>query len=100
MLTRYGLRASVLALFVGSWIVTTGAQTASLPALTAAFLVNFAKFTEWPADHLGPSAPLEFCVADAPVADALQAAAAGRAISGHLLVVNRVKESDSLRGCA
>jgi hypothetical protein len=37
-------------------------QSLSAPVLKAAFLYNFTKFTEWPADALLPKAPLEFCI--------------------------------------
>ena len=38
------------------------AQSATAPALKAAFLYNFAKFTEWSADALAPGEPLVLCV--------------------------------------
>ncbi|MEO8484666.1 MAG: YfiR family protein [Acidobacteriota bacterium] len=81
------------------------AQSVSEPALKAAFLYNFAKFTEWPPAGLSPSAPLKFCVADSPVADALEPTLAGRSIGAHPLVVARVALArgpidELLRGCA
>ena len=51
------------------------AQTAPEPALKAAFLLNFARFTEWPPDALPAGGPIVFCSTDAEVAAALQAAA-------------------------
>jgi hypothetical protein len=38
------------------------AQTATAPALKAAYLYNFAKFTTWPGEALGPAEPLVLCV--------------------------------------
>jgi hypothetical protein len=45
--------------------------TASAPVVTAAFLMNFVKFVEWPADALPPDAPMVMCIADPAVATAL-----------------------------
>jgi hypothetical protein len=60
------------------------------PTLKAAFLYNFAKFAEWPAD--APSGPLTLCVlGDAAVADALEETVKGHRIDDRDLVVSRVK---------
>jgi hypothetical protein len=66
------------------------AQGVSEPALKAAFLFNFAKFTEWPDDPRGPTAPIVFCSTDDDVASALESSVAGRLIAQHPVVVNRV----------
>lgn len=67
------------------------------PALKAAFLYNFAKFAEWPAD--AASGPLTLCViGDAAVADALEDTVKGRTIGGRDLVVSRVNGTP-LRAC-
>jgi hypothetical protein len=60
----------------------TTAQSATAPVLTAAFLFNFAKFTEWPAEapHDGP---LTICVAGDPdVVSALERIVRGRPLAG------------------
>jgi hypothetical protein len=78
----------------------THAQTASAPELKAAFLYNFAKFVEWPADSLPTWAPLVMCVlGDAAVADALEETVKGRTIEGHPLTTRRVKVDGPLRTC-
>jgi hypothetical protein len=66
-------------------------QGASAPELRAAFMYNFAKFTEWPASVIGPpDRPIVFCVSDdQPMADALEQIVKGRAVSGHALSVRR-----------
>ena len=46
--------------------------TASAPVVTAAFLMNFVKFVEWPVDVLASEAPVVMCIADPAVADALK----------------------------
>jgi hypothetical protein len=59
-------------------------------ALKAAFLYNFGRFTEWPVDELEPNAPLDICVTDSPVADALESMVTGKSVGGHAVVVKRV----------
>jgi hypothetical protein len=76
------------------------AQSATAPALKAAFLYNFAKFAEWPADALAPGQRLAMCVlGDDLVADALEQTIQGRAVEGHALTVQIVKADQPLRGC-
>jgi hypothetical protein len=77
------------------------AQTASAPALKAAFLFNFAKFTEWPPHALAPGAPLVFCVInDQDVGATLTALAKDRVIDQHALVVRVLKpDSTALASC-
>src|SRR5438132_491555 len=51
--------------------VRAHAQTATAPELKAAFLYNFAKFIEWPANSMATGTPLVECVlGDGAVADA------------------------------
>jgi len=74
------------------------AQSASEPALKAAFIYNFAKFAEWPADA-APADPLTICVfGDAAIADALDETVKGRTVDGRKTVVVRVKP-EGFRGC-
>ena len=75
-------------------------QTAAVSKVKAAFLYNFAKFAEWPAESLPPGQQLQLCVVgDDAVADALEETIKGRAIEGHELSV-RVVDSDALlRSC-
>jgi hypothetical protein len=77
------------------------AQTATAPALKAAFLYNFAKFTTWPGDALGPAEPLILCVLnDRAVNDALASLTKDRSIEGHALVVRATKhDSPTLGAC-
>ncbi len=75
------------------------AQDAGEPALKAAFVYNFAKFVEWPADVLPPARPLKICIAETGVADALEQIIAGRSIDRRPVVVARVTTRDALRAC-
>jgi hypothetical protein len=76
------------------------AQSASEPALKAAFLFNFAKFTDWPATALAADAPFLMCVIDGPVADALEMAAAGRSVGSRPVSVARVAADPAPKQCA
>lgn len=88
--------AAVLSLLLTPTALT--AQTASAPALKAAFVYNFAKFTEWPADA-AKTGPLTICVlGDMLIADELDSTVKGRAIDGREVVVVRA-QSDALRAC-
>ena len=76
------------------------AQSATASALKAAFLYNFAKFSEWPADALAPGQRLALCVVgDAAVADALGHTIAGHTIEGHELTVIVRTANESAAGC-
>jgi len=76
------------------------AQTVAAPALKAAFLYNFAKFTEWPADALGPGSPLGMCTTDGAVFEQLVKITAGRSIGAHQVAARLVTVDDaSLREC-
>ena len=76
------------------------AQTATAPDadVKAAFLFNFAQFTEWPA--LASDAPITACIVnDEGVAAALAKTVRGRNISGHALEVSRPQDSTTWRTC-
>jgi hypothetical protein len=76
------------------------AQSATAAALTSAFLYNFAKFTEWPADSLAPGQRLALCVlGDNAVAAALDQTIKGHAIESHELTVEVLKPDASARSC-
>jgi hypothetical protein len=82
-------------------IATSGwAQGVAAPALKAAFLYNFAKFTEWPGDALGPGSPLGMCTTDGAVFDELTKITGGRSIGSHQITTRRVTADDALlRAC-
>jgi len=69
-------------------------------AVKAAFLYNFAKFTEWPADSRTPDGPLILSTNDTAVADSLSPLVKGHEVKGRPLAVRRISaESVQLRGC-
>lgn len=67
----------------------------------AAFLVNFAKFAEWPADSpQAQASTVSICVLGRdPFGDVLDKATAGRSAGGRPIVVQRHREVDDVRTC-
>jgi hypothetical protein len=67
----------------------------------AAFLVNFAKFAEWPADSLqARAAAVSICVLGRdPFGDVLEKTAAGRSVAGRMIVILRHRDLDELGAC-
>lgn len=96
-LRQLWLAVFATSLMLGLASATMRAQTASEPALKAAFLYNFARFAEWPAD--AAAGPLTICViGDAAIADALDGTVKGRTIDNREVAVSRVKP-EGLRAC-
>lgn len=65
--------------------------TASAPAVTAAYLLKFISFVDWPADVLPPQAPLTMCLADPPVAEAVSRALSARPAGARPLQILQVQ---------
>jgi hypothetical protein len=92
-----GLLAAVTTV-AGAVRAAAGADVASDVTVKAAFLYNFAKFTEWPALPAGTS--LVLCVlGDDAVRAALTDTIHGQQIDGHGLEVRRITADASLRAC-
>ena len=91
----------VLAVALSTLLVcseATAQPTVAPPALTAAFLYNFAQFAEWPA-HAEQTGPLTICVLGATdVADALDGTVKRRTVKDRPIAVSRV-QADGLRAC-
>jgi hypothetical protein len=74
--------------------ILVAGQEVTTPALKAAFIYNFAKFTEWPADMAPGTGPISMCVlGDAAVAEALERAVKTRKVAGHSVSVSLVAPS-------
>ena len=67
----------------------------------AAFIFNFAKFTEWPSEAFSDSAaPLTVCFLGADeVRSAFQEISAGKAVNGRPVVVRNVKSAGEVLDC-
>jgi hypothetical protein len=91
--------AIVLALWLGA-LPSQAQKRATEVELKAAFLVNFAKFTEWPPDALPPGAPVTFCVVDdAAVAGILEGVVASTTIGGRAMSLERRTPGALLPAC-
>jgi YfiR/HmsC-like len=77
------------------------AQDVTESALKAAFIFNFAKFTEWPAEVMTIGEPLVLCVlGDAAIGEALERAVRSRTVLGHRMDVSQATSNGSPReGC-
>ena len=76
------------------------AQDVMESSLKAAFIYNFAKFTEWPPDVLPAAGSFTACVlGDSPLREALERAVKGRQFSGRSVVVSEVQLDGTLRSC-
>jgi YfiR/HmsC-like len=67
----------------------------------AAFLVNFAKFAEWPTDSLQARASaVSICVLGRdPFGDALEKTVAGRSVGGRPIVIQRYRSLERIGEC-
>jgi hypothetical protein len=96
--TRGCAAAALAALLLAD--APVGAQEVTAPALRAAFLFNFPKFSQWPPDALARGQPLAMCVVgDVAVADALTQTIKGHSIEGHELTVIVLKVDEPASGC-
>ena len=75
------------------------AQDVTEPALKAAFIYNFARFTTWPAEAAAGDNFLICVLNDAAVADALQRAVAGRSLFDRPVFVTTVTPTAQKRIC-
>ncbi len=79
---------------------STAASPSGEYLVKAAFLYNFAKFTQWPESaFLGPAAPLRLCVlGDNPFGDVLSTLSQ-RTVNGRPLATQQVEDPNALQGC-
>lgn len=77
------------------------AQTVTPQAIKAAFLLNFVRFSEWPAGSAPEGSPLVLCVGGDPaLQEALGQTIKGQTVSGHGLEVRRVSSAEDARSCS
>jgi hypothetical protein len=93
-------RAGRIAVLIGLLSVVgspSAAQEPAPPSLKAAFLLNFAKFAEWPRDASGS---LTLCVMhDRAAENALAQLVGGVSINGRAVTVGRATTRDQLSAC-
>jgi hypothetical protein len=76
------------------------AQDVTEVSLKGAFVFNFARFTEWPAESLPSSAAVSACVVgDRAVGEALTRSVSGQRLNGRSITVTIVEATVSLPPC-
>jgi hypothetical protein len=77
------------------------AESATADQIKAAYLFNFAKFVEWPAEALPQSDSIvTFCALGlSPVVDELDSVLRGKTITGHKIALRRLQSPDEIAGC-
>lgn len=91
----------LLVLFVLSCgpVVQASAQTPDEYHVKAAFILNFARFIEWPSDGYGNGGALVVgIVGEDPFGGSLDQLN-GKTVNGHRIVIKRLKAEEYLRGC-
>jgi hypothetical protein len=88
-------------------VMTAGLSAGSVRAqpmadeyqVKAAYLLNFARFVEWPVEALPLSAPLEIVVVGDydPFAGALEEVLRGKSANGHRILLRHLRWDDDLR---
>ncbi len=77
-----------------------GAQAIDEYRVKAAFLYNFAKFVEWPADAFKSATdPITICVLGNPFGDRLTATINGKQIDDRRLAVREISDAAEASGC-
>src|SRR5258708_38061986 len=76
------------------------AQTIDEYRVKAAFLYNFAKFVEWPADSFkNPGDPIIICVLGNPFGDRLENTVSGKEIEGRRVIARQISDVAETAGC-
>jgi hypothetical protein len=100
--SRISTRLLVLSLLALLWggALRVHAQDVTEVRLKGAFVFNFARFTEWPAEVLPPSATVSACVVgDRAVGDALTKAVSSQRLNGRAIVVSILEPGIPLPLC-
>src|SRR5579863_7601695 len=78
----------------------TAAQGPTEYQVKAAFLYNFAKFVEWPAEAHDPKGPLAICVLGRdPFDGELERVTEGKTIDNRKIVIRRTRDMAIARSC-
>ena len=96
----FGRRSLCLLLLVFGVAAQAHAQDVTEVGLKGAFLFNFARFTEWPADTLHPDTAVSACVlGDRAVADAFAKTVKGKQLAGRAINVTNLAATGSIPLC-
>jgi hypothetical protein len=81
-------------------VLRVHAQDVTEVTLKGVFIFNFARFTDWPADALPPSAQVSACVlGDRAVGEALTKAVSSQRLNGRAVVVTILEPGATLPVC-
>jgi hypothetical protein len=90
----------VLLLALLAPVTRVHAQDVTEVTLKSAFLLNFARFTEWPAEALPADSPVSVCVlGDRNIADTFTRTVEGKQLSGRAIAVTFVAPHAPLPSC-
>jgi len=100
-LARSGIGLLVLWCCLGTWTASGGGPTPTEYEVKAAYLYNFAKFIDWPAEKLAEgSSPLVIGIlGEDPFGNTLDATVKDKAIRNHALKIRRLDAGEDPRGC-
>jgi hypothetical protein len=93
------------AIIVAFWFVLGPvlgmAQSVSEDQVKAAYLFNFAKFVEWPAEpFIATGSPITFCtLGRTRVADELDSSVRGKSIDGHVILIKHLRRLEDFKEC-
>lgn len=89
-----------LVALLGVDVVRVHAQDVTEVSLKGAFIFNFARFTDWPAESLPPSAVVSACVVgDRAVGEALSRSISTQRLNGRSIVVSILEPNMPLPSC-
>jgi hypothetical protein len=95
-----GIRSPLIVLAVIAGLSARSATAQSVAdenQVKAAYLLNFARFVEWPADVLPPSSPLIIgVIGDNPLDGALEEVLRGKSANGHPIHLRRLRWDEVL----
>jgi hypothetical protein len=87
-------------LLAGADVAGAQSQPVDEYRVKAAFLYNFAKFVEWPADSFKtPADPITICVLGNPFGGRLEDTVNGKLIDDRRLVIRAIADSGEVQGC-
>lgn len=91
---------AAIAIVAAAAVQGAGAQRGLEYEVKAAFVYNFIKFVEWPAEALPPDAPFRACLlGEDPFGGALERAVRGDTAGGRAIVVERVPADGAVTAC-
>ena len=100
LLRHFPLRAGLLVFLIFAFVTPARAQSANEYQVKAAFILNFARFVEWPGDMSNTSGTLTVCVlGEDPFGDSLDRVVSRSTANGRRMVVRRTKWGDNVRAC-